>query len=225
VTAAGSYSSIKVWWSPPASNGVAVTGYRATASPGPATCTAGPTDTSCVIGAQAGAAYTVSVVALSAGGASPASDPSGSVVPSAPVVSSTPPNTSLPLDTTDGPISSAAPGQALVVTGGGYAPWSSVTLVVYSSPQVLATVQADGQGAFEQSVTVPGGLPAGTHSFVATGVDADGTVRTLRLDLTVAAGGSSGGTLPITGPAVLGLIVAGFALTLAGAAMRLVKRQ
>jgi hypothetical protein len=203
---------------------VAITGYRASASPGPATCATGPGATSCVIGAEAGVAYTVSVVALSAGGPSPASSPSGSVVPSAPVVGSTPPVTSLPLDTGNGPISSASPGEALVVKGGGYAPYSSVTITIYSSPQVLATVRADRRGSFERSVTVPKGLPTGVHSFVADGVDQDGNVRALRLDLTVAASGGSG-SLPITGPAVMWLIVGGFALTLAGIGMRLVKRQ
>jgi titin len=205
---------------------VTITGYRASASPGPATCTAGPDATSCVIGAEAGTAYTVSVVALSAAGESPASSPSDSVVPSDPVVSSTPPDTDLPLDTGDGAISSAAPGQTLVVMGNGYAPYSSVTITVYSSPQVLASVVADGTGAFAQPITVPVGLAAGTHSFVASGVDEDGNVRALRLDLTVTASGSSGGgSLPITGPAVVWLIVAGFALTLAGVGMRLVRSK
>jgi hypothetical protein len=211
-----------VSWSAPASNGVAVTGYRAAASPGPANCTAGPSETSCVIGAEAGTAYTISVTALSAVGSSPASSPSGSVVPLAPVVSSTPPVTNLPLDTGDGPISSAEPGEALVVKGSGYAPYSSVTITIYSSPQVLATVQADGQGAFEQSVTVPEGLPTGTHSFVAAGVDKNGNVRALRLDVTVATASSSG-TLPITGPTVIWLIVGGFALTVGGIGMRAIK--
>jgi hypothetical protein len=176
-----------------------------------------------VLGGEAGTTYTVSVVALSAGGSSPASAPSGDVVPLAPVVSSTPPDTNLPLDTANGAISSAAPGQAIVVKGSGYAPYSSVTITIYSSPQVLATVQADSAGAFEQAVTVPEGLPTGTHSFVAAGVDKNGNVRALRLDVTVAATGS-GGNLPITGPAVIWLIVAGFALTLAGVAMRVIRR-
>ena len=55
-------------------------------------------------------------------------------------------------------------------------------------------------------------------------MDKDGNVRALRLDVTVAASGGSG-SLPITGPGVLWLIVGGFALTLGGVAMRLVKRQ
>jgi fibronectin type III domain protein len=224
VAATGGYSSIGVSWSAPAPNGVTITGYRASASPGPATCTAGPSATGCVIGAEAGTAYTVSVVALSAGGSSPASGPSPSVVPSAPAVSPTPPDTKLPLGTGNGPISSAAPGESLLVTGTGYAPYSSVTIAVYSSPQVLASVQADRRGDFEQPVTVPNGLRPGTHSFVAAGVDRNGRLRALRLDLTVARS-SAGGSLPITGPAVLWLIVGGFALTLAGVAMRLVRRQ
>jgi hypothetical protein len=176
-----------------------------------------------VIGAEAGTAYTVSVTALSAGGASPASAPSGSVLPLTPVVSSTPPVTNLPLDTGDGPISSAAPGQTLVVKGSGYAPYSSVTITIYSSPQVLATVQADAAGAFEQSVTVPAGLPAGTHSFVAAGVDANGKARALRLDVTVAT--TSGGGLPITGPAVIALFACGLVLIVAGSAMRVAARR
>ena len=39
-------------------------------------------------------------------------------------ISATPPDTNLPLDTGDGPISSATPGQAIVLKGDGYAPYS-----------------------------------------------------------------------------------------------------
>jgi len=224
ITATGGYSSIKVSWAAPEPNGVTITGYRASASPGPGTCTAGPTDTSCVIGAVAGMAYTVSVVALSAGGSSPASAESDIVVATEPAVSSTAPDASLPLDSGNGPLTTVAPGQTLILKGSGYAPYSTVTLVVYSSPRVLATVRADRRGAFAEPVTVPAGLPAGTHSFVAAGVDKDGKLRVLRLDLTVSAGGAPG-SLPITGPAVIWLIVAGFAMTATGVAMRLVRRQ
>ncbi len=218
VTADGGYSTIKVGWKAPAGNGVTITGYRAIASPGPATCSTDGALT-CVLGGTAGTAYTVTVVALSAGGQSAASTASGSVVPASPAVSDTPPDTNLPLDTGDGPISSATPGQTIVLKGDGYAPYSSITLAIYSSPTVLGTVTADADGAFAKSVTVPAGLATGTHSLVASGVDKTGTVRALRLDITVAASGSGGG-LPVTGPAVVWLIVGGFALTLAGIAMR-----
>jgi hypothetical protein len=171
-----------------------------------------------VLGGEPGTKYTVSVVALSDGGSSAASASSGTVKPTEPVLSSTPPDTSLPLDTGDGAISSAAPGQAIVLKGTGYAPYSAVTLAIYSSPTVLGTATADAGGAFEQSVTVPSGF-SGSHSLVAAGVDKNGNARALRLDITVA-DSSGSGTLPITGPAVVWLIVGGFALTLAGFAMR-----
>jgi titin len=162
-------------------------------------------------------------VALSAGGESPASDPSGSVVPASPAVSATPPDTNLPLDTGVGPISTAAPGQAILLKGDGYAPYSAITLAIYSSPQVLGAAVAGADGSFQKLVTVPDGLPAGAHSLVAAGVGPDGLPRALRLDVTVASTGS-GATLPITGPAVLWLFVGGFALTVAGVAMRVVTR-
>ena len=143
-------------------------------------------------------------------------------MPAAPPISATPPDTNLPLGTGDGAISTAAPGQAIVLKGDGYAPYSEVVLTIYSSPQVLGIAIADGGGAFEKSITVPDGLPTGTHSLVAAGVGTHGRPRALRLDVTVAS--TTGGTLPITGPAVLWLFVGGFALTVAGVAMRVVKR-
>lgn len=230
VTVAAATSSIRVSWTAPATSGATITGYRANASPGPATCTT-TGDTSCVLGGAAGTPYTVTVVALSAAGASAASSPSGSVTPNEPVVSTTPPVTDLPLDTSEGDISTAAPGEELVMIGSGYAPFSTVTLTVYSDPIVLGTVTADAVGSFRHAVTVPAGL-TGSHSFVAAGVDPSGNPRALRLDVTVAAdssndgdgGGDSGGTLPITGGAVIWLFLAGFVCTAAGVAMRLVRR-
>jgi hypothetical protein len=176
-----------------------------------------------VLGGEAGTAYTVTVTALSAGGESVASSASTSVSPLVLPVATAPPDTNLPLETGDGDISSAAPGEELVMVGDGYAPYSSVTLTVYSTPIVLATVTTDGNGAFRQAVQVPEGLSLGTHSFVAAGVDPSGQPRALRLDLTVAeqsSGGGGGGNLPVTGPAVLWIFVIGFGLTLAGVAVR-----
>jgi titin len=140
-------------------------------------------------------------------------------------VSSTPPVTDLPLDTSEGDISTAEPGAELVMIGSGYAPYSTVTLTVYSDPINLGTVTADAQGSFRQAVTVPAGL-TGSHSFVAAGVDPSGNPRALRLDVTVAAGsGGDDGSLPITGPAVLWLFVLGFGCAVAGVALRAVRRQ
>jgi titin len=178
-----------------------------------------------VLGGAAGESYTVTVVALSAAGESAASSPSGSVTPDEPVVSSTPPVTDLPLDTSEGDISTAEPGAELVMIGSGYAPYSTVTLTVYSDPINLGTVTTDAQGSFRQAVTVPAGL-TGSHSFVAAGVDPSGNPRALRLDVTVAAdsGDEGGGALPITGPAVIWLFLLGFTCAVAGVAMRVVRR-
>jgi titin len=143
-------------------------------------------------------------------------------------VSATPPVTNLPLDTSEGDISAAEPGQELIMIGSGYAAFSSVTLTVYSDPIVLGTVTTDAQGSFRHAVTVPEGL-IGEHSFVAAGVDPSGNPRALRLDVTVAADSSDenngGGTdLPVTGAAVMWMFVAGFAVLLVGVAMRSVRR-
>jgi Fibronectin type III domain len=226
VKATAGYSSIRVSWSAPAANGVTITGYRATADPGPATCsTTG--ETTCLLGGQPGTSYTVTVVALSAGGESAASAASSAVTPTPLPLATTAPESDLPLDTGDG-VSTVAPGGDVVVAGDGYAPYSSVTLTVYSTPILLATVTADGDGAFSQAVRVPADLEPGTHSFVAAGVDPSGQPRSLRVDLTIAAGSGGGGGggsggLPVTGPAILWLLVIGFGLTLGGVALRQVR--
>lgn len=226
VIAAAGASAIKVSWTAPAvTTGVTVTGYQATASPGPATCTTdAATTTSCIVGAQAGVTYTLTVVALSAGGRSAASDASNAATPTSPVLATEPPDTDLPLVTGDGAISTAAPGQDLVMIGDGYAPYSTVTIAVYSSPVVLATATADEDGAFEQPVTVPASLSIGSHSFVAAGVAPDGAVHALRLDVTIAEAGDDAG-LPVTGPAIFWLMVSGFTATLLGIALRSVRRH
>ncbi|TPW76867.1 putative Ig domain-containing protein [Schumannella sp. 10F1B-5-1] len=88
--------------------------------------------------------------------------------------------------------------QSFTVAGSGFAPGAPVTLGIYSTPTTLATVYADGAGAFSQALTVPADFAAGGHTVVATGVGADGTTRTLGSATTVVvpadAGGGSGGS-------------------------------
>jgi len=207
-----------VSWNAPPGNGAAITGYRATVSPGGATCTS--SGTSCVVGGDPGTSYTVSVVALSAAGASPSSASSNAATPEELPVPAAPPAASQPLEMPDGPVSSAAPGGRLKMSGRGYAPFSVVTLAVYSEPTVLGTVTADAEGAFETEVEVPENLSLGTHSFVAAGVDKNGRFRALRLDLTVAESSDDDAGLPVTGSAVLWLVVAGFASVVSGVTLR-----
>ena len=105
---------------------------------------------------------------------------------------------------------SVTPGSSVRITGSGYAPHSTVTLIVYSVPQVLATTVADGDGNIDVTVTIPDGLEAGDHTLVAAGVDADGNAHYLTLPVTVSSGAAAP-QLPNTGasialPALGGLI-------------------
>jgi hypothetical protein len=92
---------------------------------------------------------------------------------------------------TAGPITTVTAGKTVVLKGSGYAPGSTVRALVYSTPRELTTVVADANGAFEVTVTIPGDLPAGQHSLVVTGFDADGAVRNLRVDVTVSGSGAA----------------------------------
>jgi len=191
-------SSITATWIAPDTNGSAITGYTATASPGPATCSTAVGVTSCVLGATAGQNYTVTVMASSAVGWSAASSPSNTVTATAPVVTVSPPLVSTPLNTDMGPISAAEPGQQITLTGSGYAPYATVVFTIYSVAQQIGSVITDGSGNFSRSVTIPSGLNPETHALVAAGVDPLGATRVQRLDIYVA----TGATVKVRGPIV-----------------------
>lgn len=209
VTAVAGDSSITVSWSMPDATGV--TGYRATASPGPAFCETDGART-CVLGGVAGTTYTVTVVALGAGGVSEATGPSNEVTPPAPVPPAAAPPSDETLTTTDGMITTAAPGQEITFVGTGFAPFSTVVITLYSAPIVLGTVVTDSVGSFSKLITVPPGLALGEHSIAAIGVDPDGSARSMVLSLLV-------GDLPTTGAALGGLLLMGTAGMATGAGM------
>ncbi len=74
VTATAGNGSILVSWNKPSDGGSNIISYTATAEPGGATCTALAPDTTCgITGLTAGTEYTVTVTALNAAGAGPAS--------------------------------------------------------------------------------------------------------------------------------------------------------
>ncbi|TQN38096.1 hypothetical protein FHU33_4781 [Blastococcus colisei] len=108
-------------------------------------------------------------------------------------------------------------GKTMTVTGTGYAPGSTVTLLIYSEPQVLTTVVADSSGNFTATVTVPAGLAPGEHTLVASGYDTNGDQRFTTLAVTVSAAGTATVTGPklaatgadVTLPAIGGLAVLG----------------
>ncbi len=212
-TATPGTASVRVQWTQ--TGGASVTGYTVTAHPGPATCTTdAPTTTSCVIGATAGVAYTYTVVAHTGTADSAASPASPSVTAAAPVVPVTAPTTApATLTTTTGTPKTVTPGQHLTVTGSGFLSYSSVTVILYSDPTVLGETVTNPDGDMRSAITIPTTLTAGTHDIVASGVDATGTVRFIRLEFTLTAtspsstppstttsnGNTGTGTLPNTG--------------------------
>lgn len=92
---------------------------------------------------------------------------------------------------------SLVPGQPLTVTGDGWLPGSTVTLVFLSEPVGLGSVTVAADGTFSTVVTVPDVEP-GAHQIRLSGTGADGRPRTVFADVTLASGsgggsGSSGG--------------------------------
>jgi hypothetical protein len=76
-----------------------------------------------------------------------------------------------------------------VLSGSGFEPNLTVTILLYPAPTVVATAVVDSTGAFQTPVTIPSGI-VGNHTFVAVGVTtgADGVtlvVRYLVLPITV----------------------------------------
>lgn len=122
--------------------------------------------------------------------------------------------------TSAGPI---PPGKKITVTGTGYAPGSTVTVVAYSTPQVLTTVVADVNGNFSVEVTVPATLAVGNHTLVASGVDANGVLRYVTLPITVTAAGTA--QLAATGADVALPVIGGIAALGLGAGLVVVARR
>ena len=111
----------------------------------------------------------------------------------------------------------------MVVSGTGYLPGSTVTVLIYSSPQVLTTVVADPSGNFTVTVTVPAGLAAGQHTLVASGVDTLGNDRFTTLAVTVSAAGTA--SLAYTGADVGLPAIGGLAAVALGAGLIVVRRR
>ena len=110
-----------------------------------------------------------------------------------------------------------------------------MSVAIYSTPQVLTTVVADGAGNFTATVTVPAGLAAGSHTLVASGIGSDGALRYVTLPVTVTAAGSAaitagsaitaGPRLADTGADVTVPAIAGLAAVALGAGLIVAGRR
>jgi LPXTG-motif cell wall-anchored protein len=172
-------------------------------------CTVDAATRSCTAAVKAGRTYDVSVVASDTK-QNPSDESTritSAVVPN-PAAPATVPTKNGDLSLPAGVTTTVAPGKTMTVSGSGYAPNSTITVAIYSTPQVLTTVVTDASGNFTATVTVPAGLEAGNHTLVASGVDSSGNVRYVNLPVTV----SSSGTATITGKATLAYTGADVAL-------------
>jgi titin len=217
-------SSLKVSWTAPTTAGTYPRAKYVVMIPVSHGESGGPesvcesTTTECTFAVKAGVDYPVWVLAvdnhdndgLEAG-------PVNSGVVPAPTAPATVPTKNGDLTLPAGAKSTVASGKTMTVSGSGYAPNSTVTLAIYSTPQVLTTVVTDGSGNFTATVTVPAGLAAGNHTLVAAGVDSSGTVRYVNLAVTVSSGGTAAlaytGT-DVTVPALGGLAAVAFGVGL-----------
>jgi titin len=211
-------SSLKVSWTAPTAPGTyPLAGYVVSIpvnhgeSGGPESiCETNAATTECTFGVPAGVSHDVFVNAVDDQGNDGVwTDPVASGIVPAPTVPATVPTKNGDLVLAAGSSGTIAPGKTVTVSGTGYAPGSSVSVVIYSTPQVLTTIVADAAGNFTVEVTVPAGLAAGSHTLVASGVDANGVLRYVTLPVTVTAAGTA--QLAYTGadvvlPAIGGLV-------------------
>ena len=117
-----------------------------------------------------------------------------------------------------------AAGKTITVSGSGYAPNSTVSVAIYSTPQVLTTVVTDASGNFTATVTVPAGLEVGNHTLVASGVDSSGNVRYVNLPVTVSST-TGKAMLAYTGADVALPLTAGLVALSLGGGLIVVRRR
>jgi hypothetical protein len=130
-------------------------------------------------------------------------------------------------------------GGSVKVTGAGWGPGEQVTVILYSSPVVLSTVETDTAGRIDVDVRVPAGTETGTHFVVAMNatsfdrppltlgapvrvqLDAPPATVPVTVPTQVAGNTQTGGPgLAYTGLGILGLLALGLSLFGIGAYAR-----
>ncbi|WP_127818430.1 metallophosphoesterase [Microbacterium sp. CPCC 204701] len=173
--------------------------------------------------------YHATVVARNAAGASPASDPSNTVVVAE--GGGEDPGEPAALAVTG----SLVPGGEIVVRGSGFTPEHEYAIELRSTPLSLGTARSDASGAFELRATIPAATEPGAHTIAAMLDGAD--VATLQVQIAAApSGGDSSGSggnglsgeIATTGGDLSGLVgwgIAGVLLLLGGTAFVLIRRR
>ncbi len=228
VSATTGVSSVRISWTP-AADATGAVSYEAFIAPwgaqssaGVVVCTAPSGATTCVVPATPGSEYGFGVRAIDAAG-NPGASAFGekpTTVPASAV--------SATLPKSDGALTSSASngkavaGEEVTISGTGFLPGSTVELVVYSTPVKLGEAVVLADGTFSATVTLPKGLANGTHHLVATGVDADGNVRNLVVEVTVSGGAAQ---LAYTGFSAAPVLGAGALALLAGGGLLVAARR
>jgi hypothetical protein len=236
VTATTGANQIRVSWTAPAGE-TGITGYYVSAYPqldedkpqtppgggfyGISECTTAGNATTCLLGVQPGVAYGIGVAAFSASSYGYPSDAVITEVVKGLTVPAALPKADgkLTSDDADGKL---VAGEKVTISGENFLPGSTVDLIAYSTPVKLGSVTVLSDGTFSAEVTLPKDMENGVHHLVASGVDANGNVKNLVVEVTV-----SGGTavLALTGFSALPFVGAGALALLAGGGLLLASRR
>lgn len=224
-------SSYVVTWGAPTTAGTFpvdhyVVGYDNGQSGGPLCESVPATARRCVGAALPGGNYGISVWAVDTKGNSGTHSSRVAVgTITKPTVPDAAPTSTDHLQLPAGTDAALATGEKVTLSGSGYLPNSTISVIIYSSPQVLTSVVTDATGSFRVTVTVPDGLENGNHTLVASGVDSTGQTRYVTLPVTVTGGTTGSGGLAYTGVDIALPLTGGLIALGVGAALMFVARR
>ncbi|POH59237.1 GDSL-type esterase/lipase family protein [Arthrobacter glacialis] len=101
---------------------------------------------------------------------------------------------------------SAVAGGELTMTGSNFKPGTTATFTLHSDPVVLGTAVVAPNGVVTLTAKLPTAVPAGVHTLIITGTDANGETAETSAELTVAA---AVGTASATGASTASTTMAG----------------
>lgn len=118
------------------------------------------------------------------------------------------------------PADSFIPGAQFTLSGDGALAGSSVTVQLFSTPQLLGTLPVGNSGTFSGSASIPSSTPSGTHTLQMVSTSANGTPVIVELGVSI----QSSSALPSTGATVWPAFI-GMMLLLCGALGVLARRR